>query len=219
MQRFSRPLIPLRAALLVLGLLVGEPGTGEAHPHAWIDIDVVVRFGPDGTVSGLEESWLFDEFYSADTVGKGDPARIERLTKGILHNLAGYGYFTRVNHGGRAVALAKPAAAAARMDGSRLRMTFFAPLAEPVVPSTAAPLTYAVFDPTYFIEMLHAERKDAVRLEGAPPSCTVQLHPPHPDPKAVIAAAALDRTQSGGDGLGAQFAEKVEIRCPSLSRP
>ena len=29
----------------------------------------------------------------------------------------------------------------------------------------------------------------------------------------IAAAAAIDRTESGGNGLGAQFAETVEIRC------
>ncbi|MFD2232580.1 DUF1007 family protein [Phaeospirillum tilakii] len=212
---------PTGRAVVALGLalLALAPGHAAAHPHAWIDISVAVRFDADGRVTGLAESWLFDEFYSADTVGKGDPARIDRLIKGIMRNLAGYGYFTRVHAGGREIALAPPPPASARMEAGRLRMDFLAPLAEPVIPTQAAPLTYAVFDPTYFIEMLHAEAKDAIRLEGAPPGCRFRLLQPHPDPKAVAAAAALDRTQSGGDGLGAQFAEKVEITCEASPRP
>ena len=183
-----------------------------AHPHAWIDVSVEVLFDPSGRVTGLRESWLFDEFYTAETAQKGEQQKMDSVIARILHNLKDWGYFTRVRLGGRDIAIAVPTEKSARMEGHRLQMTFVAPLVEAVSPRGGA-LTYSVFDPTYFIEMLHAEKKDAVRLVGAPPGCRFDLRPAKPDPKAVAAAAALDRTQSGGDGLGAQFAEKVEIRC------
>ena len=185
-----------------------------AHPHAWIDVSVDVQFDGSGRITDLKESWLFDEFYTADTVQKGEQRKMDLLTTRILHNLGGYGYFTRVRLGDRQIALKEPTERSARMEGHRLLMTFTVPLSEPVSVAET-PLTYAVFDPTYFIEMLHAARKDAIRLIGAPPGCHARLIPPVPDPKAVAAAYALDRTQSGGDGLGILFAEKVEIQCDS----
>lgn len=196
-------------AALAGALWLAGMGGAQAHPHAWIDVSVEVLFDPAGKVTALREHWLFDEFYTADTVQKGERQKMELLTTRILRNLKEYGYFTRVQAGGRAIALKEPTERAARLDGQRLLMTFQVPLAEPV----AAPLSYSVFDPTYYIEMLHAESPDAVRLVGAPAGCRSELLPAKPDGKAVALASALDRTQSGGDGLGALFAETVEVRC------
>jgi len=196
----------------MLAMFLGDIRGAAAHPHAWIDVSVEVLFDADGKVTALKQSWLFDEFYTADTVQKGEQAKIDLLTTRILGNLKDWGYFTRVQVGERAIAIKAPTEHSARMEKHRLLMTFVVPLAEAVSP-TQAPLTYSIFDPTYYIEMLHAERKDAIRLTDAPPSCRFTLIQPKPDPKAVAKAAALDRTQSGGDGLGGQFAEKVDIRC------
>lgn len=171
-----------------------------------------VLFDGAGKIVALRETWLFDEFYTADTVQRGERKKMERLTSRILLNLKDYGYFTRVQAAGRTILLLPPGESSARMEGNRLAMSFVAPLTEPVA-VTEVPLIYAVFDPTYFIEMLHAERKDSIRLVDAPKDCRARLSPAKPDPKAVAAAYALDRTQNGASDLGAQFAEKVEIRC------
>ncbi|EPY02391.1 hypothetical protein K678_05908 [Magnetospirillum fulvum MGU-K5] len=196
----------------MLAMMLGGIRAASAHPHAWIDMSVEVLFDMSGKVTALKQSWLFDEFYTADTVQKGEQAKMDLLTTRILGNLKDWGYFTQVQAGSRSIGFMRPTEHSARMEKHRLRMTFVLPLAEAVSP-TDVPLTYWVFDPTYYIEMLHAESKDAIRLTGAPPSCRFTLIQPAPDPKAVAKAAALDRTQSGGDGLGKQFAEKVEIRC------
>lgn len=204
----SKRLTATAAALLIVAM---TGGPAAAHPHAWIDISVEVLFDSSGRVTGLRESWLFDEFYTADTVNGGGAKKMAALTTKILHNLKEYGYFTRIRLGDKLLTLAEPSEKSARMEGNRLQMMFVAPLAEAVRPTE--PLTYAVFDPTYYIEMLHAETSDAIRLVGAPAGCHAQLLPPKPDPKAVVVASALDRTQQGSDGLGAHFAETVEVRC------
>ena len=194
-------------AAVAAGLLVA--GSATAHPHAWIDISVEVRFDPAGKVTALRQTWVFDEFYTADTVQKGERDKMERVVTRILGNLREYGYFTVVKAADGAVALAPPTEHSARMRGPRLSMSFTSPLARPVAP----PLTYSVFDPSYYIEMLHAEEDEAIRLVDAPAGCRSRLMPTKPDPKIVAKAAAIDRSGTGGDTLGAQFAEKVEIRC------
>jgi ABC-type uncharacterized transport system substrate-binding protein len=198
--------LPFVAAVIV-SLSMAEPAA--AHPHAWIDVDVDVQFDAEGRVTALKERWLFDEFYTADTVQKGERDKMDRLVTRILGNLREYGYFTVVTVDGRSIPLSAPIDHSAHMEGHRLSMSFTVPLSQPV----AAPLTYSVFDPFYFIEMLHAERTDSIRLRNGPPGCRSRLIPAKPDPKRVAAAAAIDRTGNGGNNLGAQFAEKVEIRC------
>lgn len=198
------------ALAAALGWLI--PGAARAHPHAWIDIAVEVLFDSAGRVAALRQTWAFDEFYTADTVGKGDPRKIDAVVNKIIGNLRGWGYFTKVRGpDGKPVAVLVDGATGA-MEAKRLTMRFVTALTQPL----AAPLSYAVFDPTYFIEMLHQDRADAVRLVDAPAGCHVQLHHPKPDGKMVAMAQALDRSQSGGDGLGMQFAETVDIRCDAM---
>lgn len=198
---------------VVIALAALYPVPAAAHPHAWIDTSEEIVFDAAGRVTAIRQHWLFDEFYTAETVkasGHGDNA--EALVRRLLGNLKEWGYFTRVRQNGKSLVLAAPTEHSGRVEGHRLVMTFVVPLAEPVAVA-GAPLSYAVYDPSFYIEMLHAETTEQVRLSGAPAGCRVRVIQPQPDPKAVALASSLDRTQSGGDGLGAFFAETVEVTC------
>ena len=92
------------AVLAVLAASLGGSGAA-AHPHAWIDVSVEVLFEPSGQVRGLRETWLFDEFFTADTVQKGERSQMDLLIARILGNLKEWGYFTRVRSGSRTLAL------------------------------------------------------------------------------------------------------------------
>lgn len=200
-------------ARALVALLVMMPGLAWAHPHAWIDVAVDVRFDAAGRIVALVESWLFDEFYTASAVGKGDPMRVEQMLIRTMANLKPHGFFTQVQSGTRTIAVQPPVARSARVENGRLTMRFDLPLAEPVQPAVSQPFRYQIYDPTYYIEILHKEGADAIRLVGAPVGCKAQRQAPQPDPKAVAAAARLDRDQTGATGLGRFFAETVEIRC------
>jgi ABC-type uncharacterized transport system substrate-binding protein len=61
--------------------------------------------------------------------------------------------------------------------------------------------------------MLHLEGEPiAFRGPGAE-RCSAEIVPPNPSFEAVSLASALDRTQTAADGLGALFAESVEVTC------
>lgn len=203
------------AALFLVGWAAPP---AAAHPHAWIDVRVDVLF-ESGRIVGLRQTWLFDEYYTAfategfdrDRDGKPDRDQLDALLAENLRNLADYDTFTSVTAAGQRVAVAAPVEASSRMVGSRLEMTFLLPLKSPA--RTDGVVEYAIFDPTYYIEMLHADAPDAVWLVGAPEGCRHEIVAPSPSIETVTLAQALDRTQKGGDGLGAQFAERVEIRC------
>ncbi len=192
----------------------------EAHPHAWVDIQVTVAFNADGDAIGLTETWLFDAFYTAyatsgfdgDGDGAADADRLDELLAVNLEALAAFDYFTKVETGGRPVPLEPAVDAASVIDNHRLRMTFRIPFATPV-PVAETPLRYAVFDPTYFVELLHADAADAIRLAGVPDACSYRLIQPDPAPEMIALALTLDQTQSADDGLGQHFAEWVTIRC------
>jgi ABC-type uncharacterized transport system substrate-binding protein len=207
--------------LLMLGLLT--PFAASAHPHNWIDLQVEVRFDSDGRATGLHQQWLFDDYYSVfitegmdgDGDGKPDLPRLEELRKTVFSNLVEHKFFTHVEQQGGNVPCGPVSQGTIRMRGHRVEMEFFIPFESPRDPRLA-PLSYRIFDPSFFIEMLHNDEiKDAVVLRDAPGSCRHRIEPPNPDPEKVAYAASLPIDADGGNELGRFFAEKVTIQCPA----
>ena len=213
-----------RFLMLFLFAMAGACSLGSvpahAHPHVWIDVSVEVVFD-QGKVTGLRETWLFDDYYTAyatedmdeDGDGKPDAHRLRALLEENMSNLAEYNYFTQVTSGSGDVAFGKITEMSSQMNGARLEMTFLLPLAAPLDVHKPG-MVYGIFDPTYYIEMLHAEKPDAIRLTAAPAGCSKQLEKPKPTMEATMLAASLDRLQTASNGLGALFAERVTIQCP-----
>lgn len=215
--------LPGRAVAALLGVLaLGADGTGPAaaHPHGWIDIQVAVIFDPAGRITALRQTWLFDEAYTAFVAEGADPDGDGRANQDLLQellsinmrNLADYHYFTLVEQAGQALPFAPPDGLATRITGGRLETVFRLPLAAPAAPRAAA-IAYRVYDPTYFLEVLHVEGGAAVQLVGAPADCHARLLPARPTASQAAMAATLDVTQSGDEGLGALFAETVRLTC------
>ena len=205
-------------AAALIGLL--WTASAQAHPHVLIDIKVEAVFNDSGEVVGLRELWIFDELYTAfavsglDTDGDGQPEEdlIADLLNANMTSLKDYDYFTRVLLDDEPVTLATAGDASAWLLNNRLRMRFFLPFAEPVDIADRN-FSYAVYDPTYFVELLHSGAPDAIVLSEAPASCSYVLDEPNPTPETVSFAAAIDQMETAGDGLGIHFAEWVTVAC------
>ncbi len=211
----------LLAVLAATLLCVGWPLIAQSHPHVFIDIKVEVVFDDSGQVTGLRETWIFDELYTAFTAGdldadgdgEADADKLAELTALNLTNLRDYDYFTRVEVGDSRVALADATESRSWVERQRLRMTFLVPFAKPFALGQD-PLRYAVYDPTYYVELLHSLGDDAVAMSAAPGGCTYAVQAPNPNPETMSFAASLDKTETAGDGLGIHFAEWVSVQCP-----
>ncbi len=207
---------------VVAAALIGLVWTAsaQAHPHVLVDIKVEAVFNDSGEVIGLRELWIFDEIYTAfavsglDTDGDGTPDEdmMADLLNANMTNLKDYDYFTSVLLDEQPVTLATAGDASAWLLNDRLRMRFFLPFAEPV-DIADKDFRYAVYDPTYFVELLHSGAPDAIVLSEAPASCSYALEEPNPTPETVSLAASIDLTQSASDGLGVLFAEWVTVAC------
>jgi ABC-type uncharacterized transport system substrate-binding protein len=201
-------------------LVVLMPILVSAHPHNWIDLRVEVRFDQSGLATGLYQRWLFDDYYSIAVTegmdengdGKPDQPRLAELRNKVFGNLKAYNFFTNVEYDGKEVLCGAVSQKAMAMQGNRLEMSFYIPFDSPH-DLRSAPLTYRIFDPSYYIEMLYAEAKDAIVMHNPPDGCMYNLEPPHPDPKKIAYAASLPVGKNGENDLGQFFAEKVTIEC------
>lgn len=208
--------------LLAIVLALAPPAVARAHPHGWIDIRTAVLTDDAGRVTGLRQAWLFDPIYSAfmldDFEGEG-VAREEglaRLLRQDVAALAPYDYFTRVEVDGEPVPFGAVAGAANGVAAGRIWFRFELPLAEPVEPASAA-LRFAVFDPTYYLEILHHGDAPVELPAALAARCEVRVIEPEPPAEIVSFAAMLDRSAESDAGLGKYFAQWVELACAPSS--
>ena len=171
-----------------------------------------------GRAVAIEQEWLFDQFYTLFLTEDLDPGLSEAeayagLASRAMENLRDYDYFTVVHAGGEAVDLDFAEDPRAELRGGRLWLSFTVPLARPVDPRANA-LEYSVYDPTYYIEVLHL-KGDVVAFKGPESGrCFGEIVPPDPNPEYVALAQALDRNAKADSSLGAVFAERVRVSCP-----
>ncbi len=206
-------------ALLALTLCFAAGSSpARAHPHAWIDLRSTVVLDAAGRVTAIEQHWLFDPFYTVfatEGLSGAADSRAETLTalaRSNLQNLRSYDYFTEVRAGGAKIALGTVSEVESELREGQLWMRFVVPLAEPVDPTERA-LTFAVFDPTYYIEILHLQ-DDVVAFRGDEATgCSGRIVPPNPTIDAVLLAQAMDRDATPDATLGRVFAEQVEVTC------
>jgi len=184
-------------------------------------MSIQVLFDAQGRVSGLRETWLFDEYYTAfameEFAEKGKPgptqADIDGFVRRAIENLKEYSYFTDVKSEDTPIALGTVTEMSGGLaEASRLWMTFLVPLKTPF-DASKKPLTYGVYDPSYYIEMLHVEGENGVRFKDAPDGCQFRKIQPNPTFEAYALAAAADMADTPSETLGALFAERVTIQC------
>jgi len=200
-------------------MLYGAGGSPAlAHPHAWIDLRSTVILNENGHVIGIEQQWLFDALYTLfiaegfDSKRGSQKSAMTRLAETNLRNLRGHNYFTEVLADNKKVPLETVSEYESELRNGRLWMRFVVPFATPIDASETR-LSFAVFDPTFYIEMLHLEG-DVVDFRGPlSEKCTALIVPPNPAAETVMLAQALDRDVQPDDTLGALFAETVEVRC------
>lgn len=209
----------------LLPLLLWSAACG-AHPHSWIDMVSELNINRQGQLTTLHLTWLFDEFYSASILddakanGHTPEQELKIFAKQTIDNLATENYLTRMSWHGKKIRFSQPVTDyQASMVQGQIRFEYRLPLPTPL-PLNEQGVELAIYDSTYYVEMLH-KQVEAIQLTGEGASlCQRQLIPPNPSAQQQAYAMSLDKTEQADEGLGTAFAEKVEIRChkPGESR-
>lgn len=215
-QRYQK----LKGVLLIALALLMSATQASAHPHVWIDLRIKPLMNDQGELLGLEQAWRFDPFYSLvliEELEKGGVAaeleeRYDQLAWEIVKNLNNVSFFTQ----GRALQTPSQwnqvTEATLLRRGQRLELRFYLPLAKPL-PLNGTAFSYQVYDPTYYIEMLHAT-ESGLDKTGLTAACRLELEVASPSSYLIEQALALDKTETAEDPeLGKHFAEKVTLDC------
>ena len=197
--------LAMSAAPLVAGTLAA-PHCATAHPHVWISVVAELQYNPGGSITGVRQTWTFDEMFSALStrgIEQKIPGTFTReelglLEKTYLDGLKDYEYFTFAKLGGerQKSAFADPVDDVMDYDRKQaaIKLSFTLPLR---TPAPAQSLEVLIYDPQLFF-YLSFDRFDPVRLIGAPTQCRPLLKTPTDDAApAPDSIAGMVTTQSG----------------------
>lgn len=115
-------------------------GTVSAHPHVWVTVKETVVY-KDGAISGLKQSWTFDEYYTEMAIegldkngdGKYDREELKELAQVNIDGLKEFDYFTYAKAGDKDVKFKPPVDYwLEHTDKGALTLHMTSPLEEPV---------------------------------------------------------------------------------------
>jgi ABC-type uncharacterized transport system substrate-binding protein len=197
---------------------MGSIMPAQAHPHMWIDLRSQIVMQGDNQVSAIYQEWLFDDFFSTalieeasrnpDGVDAGINAEVQR----IMDNLQEYGYFTLVSADDQNVSLGKVDSFEAELRDKRIWISFTVPVSDRINMQTQT-FSYAIFDPTYYIEMYHFENETVAFLGDAPKGCKANIIPPNPSNEAIALSRSSSLDAKPDSSIGRLFAETVIVNC------
>jgi ABC-type uncharacterized transport system substrate-binding protein len=173
---------------LAILMLLWLPPAANAHPHMWVQGKVELTFDAQGRVTGVNQTWVFDEMFSSYAkqglpVGadKRPPqAELDKIGQSWIQALADpmSHYFTTVTHGNSEVPVGP--AQRVRVDWNnateQMSLTFELPFLTPLVVGQR-PLTVSVADPTFYVAYSF-EGDDAIKLSAAPAICQAKYEMP-----------------------------------------
>lgn len=206
--------------VILLGCILGA-AAAKAHPHAWITLETTAIINDKNEMTALKQRWTFDEYYTAfllhdymPELGKNPtPEALKTIALSNLKNLKEYGFFTQFEAGKHAVTFKTPTNVRSVLFKNQITMEFILPFAAPINVKNA-PLKYRIFDPSYYVDMLHDSAK-YVHVESATnPACTSTLTQPTPHFTSTNLAASLDKDATAPLNLGKEFAQTITVQCP-----
>jgi len=200
--------------------------SAQAHPHVWVTVQTEVLFDDAGAITGFRHKWIFDEYYTAfalqgmdrDGDGQYSAAELEPLASTNIESLGEFDYFTFAELGDADLAREDPVDYRLEYDDSLLTLHFTLPLAEPVPAASAGQFRFSVYDPTYFVAFSLSPQTPVTLASSAPDECAADISdaPMASATTQTLGEAFFDSLDASQE-WGAQFAQKVALRCRSAS--
>jgi ABC-type uncharacterized transport system substrate-binding protein len=204
--------------LLVSAAFAFGAGVAQAHPHVWVIAASELLFATDGSITGVRHAWTFDDMFSTyalqgiETGKKRVYTREELapLAQTNVESLKEFGFFTFAKADNKKQKFAEPIDYYLEYKNAALVLHFTLPFKTPV---KVKELALEIFDPTYFVDF-SLQKKDPIRLVGAPATCTVAVQRPS-DGTAGAQKLNEDTFLNGENAnYGAMFANKISVDCP-----
>ena len=188
------------------------------HPHMWVDLESRVVLNIDDGRVVIQQIWLFDDFFSTSVIEDasldpgGTNAGIQKEIDRITEALKPYNYYTEIEMGGKNLSSTLVGDVTWEVIQNRIKLRFtIAPNKSSV--SDVQGWSYAIFDPTYYIEMLHEEGA-TITIDGdLAQKCSSWIEQPNPSADAVALSQSITLDNNADDTVGRFFAETVHVSC------
>ena len=188
------------------------------HPHMWVDLESRVVLNIDDGRVVIQQIWLFDDFFSTSVIEDasldpgGTNAGIQKEIDRITEALKPYNYYTEIEMGGKNLSSTLVGDVTWEVIENRIKMSFTVAPNESSV-SDVQGWSYAIFDPTYYIEMLHEEGA-TITIDGdLTQKCSSWIEQPNPSADAVALSQSITLDNNADDTVGRFFAETVHVSC------
>jgi len=210
----------LRPAFALLALLLAftAPAPASAHPHVWVVAASELIYASDGSISGVRHAWTFDDMFStyalqgieSKTKGVYTSEELAPLARTNVESLKEFGFFTFAKADGRKEKFLEPVDYFLEQKDGALVLHFTLPFKTPF---KSKALALEIFDPSFFVDF-SLQKKDPIRLVGAPASCTLAIQ--RPNDGAAGAQKLDEQTFMNGENsnYGAMFANRITVDCP-----
>ena len=176
-----------------------------------------------GSVTGVRYDWTFDDMFSAfatqgiDAKTKGQFSRQELapLAQENVSSLKEFDYFTFAKANGKKVEMKDPTDYYLDYNtkDTVLTLHFTLPFKTPI---KAKELNVDIYDPEYFVDFSFKDTKNPIGLVGAPANCKLSIDKPKDlavAPGQQLGEAFFNQL-TASDNWGAQFANKILVKCP-----
>ncbi len=197
----------------------------HAHPHVWVTTKTEILHDTQGRVTAFRHHWTFDEIFSAfaaqgmDTNGDGkfDRKELMELAKENITSLTDFDFFTFTKKGDADVELREPEDGYyLSHEGGKLTLHFVLPLKTPL-DARKDQVSFAIYDPTYFVSFAYAKKSPVQLATHAPTGCKIEMKKPEPlsskeSSLSDLSEAFFSELGEGSD-FGAQFGQNVHITC------
>lgn len=223
MRCFRLNLCMFATSLLMVAL--GAANTTSAHPHVWVTVETEVVYDQQNAIVGFRHQWTFDEFYSSFAIqgldknndGQYDREELKELAGINISSLKDFDYFTFPKLAGELLERKPPRDYWLEYTGGKLTLFLTVPLKEPLPASKVKDFTFAVYDPTFYVEFALA-KENPVRLSAAPSGCTPLVAEPNPQSAQSGVSTLGEAFFNNADAtsqLAEQYAKTVSIACPA----
>lgn len=179
-----------------------------------------------GRAVAINVEWIFDEGYTqaaiegmdADGDGIYTSAELHPVVTENIKALKEFRYFVQAKSGGKDIPYADVTEYMQRInDQGRLHMIFVVPFEQPV-DLTAAPFTYSIYDPDFFIAYDFVKEKAVAAIGPLPKGCTISVGTVAFDEqvqqtKEMLADKPADWQPEQPTDFGSLFAQPVNVTC------
>ncbi|HWV40029.1 DUF1007 family protein [Pseudorhodoplanes sp.] len=210
----SRILRPLALGVLALGCSVFA---AHAHPHVYVTMTSEIVFDSQGQMTGIRHHWTFDDMFSSYATqgleskekGKFTREELQPLAEVNVTSLKEYDFFTQGKMNGKKAEFELPVDYFLEQKDDLLTLHFTLPLKTPVATKD---IDLEIYDPLYFVAF-EFDKKEPITLKGAPASCKLSTVKLGDESQSKSLSESLFSRPDPNNPFGAQFANKIAVKC------